>query len=434
VTKAILRFNGRAFVSVKKHRNYRLFFLGQTVSLPGTWIQRFAQAWLVYSLTHHSALAVGLLAFAQFLPFTLFSLFAGVVVDRFDPRRTVINTQATAMLLAATIAAITLAGVVRPWHVYVIAFLGGLVQVLDAPSRQQLTYRMVGRAELQNAVALNSSVFNASRIYGPALAGILIAAFGAGICFTINAVSFLAVLAGLLMMRPQEFYPVEASTRPTMMRGAREGIAFALQSREIFLVLVLVLIVSTFCLNYNVLLPVLAKQTLHAGPRTFGALSAAFGAGALVGGLLAAAQGRARRSLMLLGAMGFGASELLLGPAGSVWLACVLLFAGGVSFTTWSSNANSIVQLAAPDHLRGRVIGLYFFAFAGTGSLGGLISGWLVHVGGTRLAFFVAGIAAMSSALVVGRLMRAPTAPVGAEAAGERLSPQAAQVGGAARR
>ena len=423
MTKAILRFNGRAFLSVKKHRNYRLFFLGQTISLPGTWIQRFAQAWLVYSLTHHSALAVGVLAFAQFLPFTLFSLFAGVIVDRLDPRRTVIATQAVAMTLASVIAAITLAGLVQPWHVYVIAFLGGLVQVLDAPARQQLTYRMVGRAELQNAVALNSSVFNGSRIYGPAIAGVLIAAFGAGICFTINAVSFLAVLAGLLMMRPREFYPVEPSQRPTMMRGAREGIAYALHTREVLLILVLVLVVSTFCLNYNVLLPVLAKQTLHAGPRTFGALSAAFGAGALVGGLVAAAQGRARRSLMILGATGFGASELLLAPVSSIWLACALLFAAGVSFTTWSSNANSIVQLAAPDYLRGRVIGLYFFAFAGTGSPGGLISGWLVHVGGTRLAFLVAGVAAIGSSVVVGHLLRIPRAPMRIEeATTERLA------------
>jgi len=423
VTQALLRFNGRAFASVKKHRNYRLFFLGQTVSLPGTWIQRFAQAWLVYSLTHHSAIAVGVLAFAQFLPFTVFSLLAGVVVDRLDPRRTVITTQAIAMVLASTIAAITLAGVVRPWHVYVIAFLGGLVQVLDAPARQQLTYRMVGRAELQNAVALNSSVFNASRIYGPALAGILIAAFGAGICFAINAVSFLAVLGGLLLMRPQDFYRVEASRRPTMLRGVREGISWALHSREVFLILVLVLIVSTFCLNFNVLLPVLAKKTLDAGPRTFGALSAAFGFGALAGGLAAAAQGRARRSLMLVGSAGFGSAELLLAPVHSVWLACGLLFLAGVSFTTWSSNANSIVQLQAPDHLRGRVIGLYFFAFAGTGSIGGLICGWLVHVGGTRLAFAVAGVAAIGGSGAVARLLRREQAPMRADdVAAERLA------------
>jgi MFS family permease len=423
VTAALLKFNTRAFLSVKKYRNYRLFFLGQAVSLPGTWIQRFAQAWLIYSLTHNSALAVGLLAFAQFLPFTLFSLLAGVVVDRFDPRRIVLMTQASHMTLAAIMAGTTLSGAVRPWQVYVIAFLGGLVQVVDAPARQQLTYRMVGRKELQNAVALNSSVFNASRIYGPALAGVLIAAFGAGICFAINAVTFLAVLAGLLMMRPREFFPVAATERPRMMSGVREGLSYVLHTRRVLLVLLLVLVISTFCLNFNVLLPVLAKQTLEAGPRTFGALSASFGAGALFGGLVAAAQGRARASLMLLGAAGFGASQLLIAADTSVWIACLLLVLAGVSFTTWSSNANSIVQLAAPDHLRGRVIGLYFFAFAGTGSVGGLISGSLVHLGGTRLAFGVAGIVAIVSTLAIGHLLRPNTVPIRTEeATSERLA------------
>jgi MFS family permease len=360
----------------------------------------------------HSAFAVGVLALSQFLPFTIFSLVAGVVVDRFDPRRIVVATQATQMSLAATLAAITLLGVVQPWHVFVTAFVGGLVQVLDAPARQQLTYRMVGRSELQNAIALNSTVFNGSRIYGPALAGVLIAGFGAGVCFAINAVSFVAVLAGLLMMRPGDFFPVAETQRPTVVRGVREGISYAMRSREVRLVLILVLVISTFCLNFNVLLPVLAKQTLHAGPRTFGVLSAAFGTGALVGGLVAAAQGRARKSLMLVGAAGFGSSELLLAPGHSVWVACLLLLLAGLSFTTWSSNANSIVQLAAPDHLRGRVIGLYFFAFAGTGALGGVISGWLIHVGGTRLAFFVAGVAALVSTSVVGRLLHLEAAPM----------------------
>jgi MFS family permease len=422
VTAALLRFNGRAFASVRKYRNYRLFFLGQTISLPGTWMQRITQAWLILTLTH-SPLAVGLLALAQFLPFTAFSLFAGVVVDRLDARRTVISTQIGHMVLASTIAAITLLGVVEAWHVYVIAFLGGTVQVLDAPARQQLTFRMVGRDELQNAVALNSSVFNASRIFGPALAGILLAAFGAGICFAINAVSFLAVLAGLLMMRQSEFFAVRKSERPTMLRGVREGLSYAVHTRDVALVLLLTLVISTFCLNFNVLLPVLAKQTLHAGPRTFGVLSAAFGLGALIGGLFAAAQGRARKRIMLIGSAGFGLSELLLAPGSSVWVACLLLFAAGISFTTWSSNSNSIVQLAAPDHLRGRVIGLYFFAFAGTGALGGIMSGALIHVGGTRLAFAVAGVAALISTAVVGRLLRTERAPMHAEeAAPERLA------------
>jgi len=411
VTQALLRFNGRAFASVRKHRNYRLFFLGQTISLPGTWMQRITQAWLILTLTH-SPLAVGVLALAQFLPFTVFSLLAGVVVDRLDARRTVIATQIGHMVLASTIATITLLGVVEAWHVYVIAFLAGTVQVLDAPARQQLTYRMVGRGELQNAVALNSTVFNASRIFGPAIAGVLLAAFGAGISFAINAVSFLAVLAGLLMMRQSEFFPVGKTERPTMFRGVREGLSYALRTRDTMLVLLLTLVISTFCLNFNVLLPVLAKQTLHAGPRTFGVLSAAFGLGALIGGLFAAAQGRARKRIMLLGSAGFGLSELLMAPGSSVWLACLLLFAAGISFTTWSSNSNSIIQLAAPDHLRGRVIGLYFFAFAGTGALGGIMAGLLVHFGGTRLAFFVAGVAALAATAVVGRLLQTDRVPM----------------------
>jgi MFS family permease len=417
VTAAIVRFNGRAFASVRKHRNYRLFFFGQTISLPGTWMQRITQAWLILTLTR-SPLAVGLLALAQFLPFTAFSLFAGVVVDRLDARRTVIGTQIGHMVLASTLAAITLSGVVEAWQVYVIAFLGGTVQVLDAPARQQLTYRMVGRAELQNAVALNSSVFNASRVWGPALAGIFLAAFGAGICFAINAVSFLAVLVGLLMMRQSEFFPVKKNTEvPTMFRGVNEGLSYVRRTRDVALVLLLTVVISTFCLNFNVLLPVLAKQTLHAGPRTFGVLSAAFGLGALAGGLASAAQERARKRIMLLGSAGFGLAELLLAPGSSVWLACLLLFLGGISFTTWSSNSNSIVQLAAPDHLRGRVIGLYFFAFAGTGALGGIMAGWLIHVGGTRLAFAVAGLAALVATAVVGHLLRTERAPMRAEQA-----------------
>jgi MFS family permease len=327
------------------------------------------------------------------------------------------------MTLATAIATITLLGYVQPWHVYVIAFLGGTVQVLDAQARQQLTYRMVGRDELQNAVALNSSVFNASRIFGPALAGVLLAAFGAGISFAINAVSFLAVLAGLLMMRQSEFFPIGRTERPRMLRGVGEGFAYVRRTREVMLILVLVLIVSTFCLNFNVLLPVLARDTLHAGPQTFGILSAAFGLGALVGGLMSAAQDRARKRAMLAGSAGFGLAELLMAPAPSVWLACLLLFAAGISFSTWSSNANSIVQLAAPDHLRGRVIGLYFFAFAGTGALGGVIAGWLIHVGGTRLAFFVAGLAALTATGLVGRLLRTGTAPMRLdEATPERLA------------
>jgi len=401
MTAAILRAGARTFLSVRKHRNYRLFFTGQVISNIGTWMQRVAQAWLILSLTH-SAVAVGILALCQFLPFTLFSLAAGVVVDRLDAWKTVISTQVTQMLLASTIAVIALAGVAQPWQVYVIAALMGLVQVLDAPSRQTLTFRMVGPLELNNAISLNSGVFNGARIFGPALGGVLIAAAGAGVCFAVNAASYIAVIIGLLLMRPSEFHAVERRERPrTLLSSLKEGLSYARNDEQILLVLVLVAVMSTFCLNFNVLLPVLAKQTLHSGPEVFGILSAVFGVGALIGALVSANIARATMGTTVIGTAGFALSELLIAPLRSAAVIGVLLFLGGICFTTWSSNANSLIQLAAPDYLRGRLIGIYFFAFAGTGTAGGILMGWLTALGGTELGFVVAGIAGLSISAVV---------------------------------
>jgi MFS family permease len=394
VPAAILRAGARTFLSVRKHRNYRLFFIGQVISNTGTWMQRIAQAWLVLTLTG-SPVSVGILALCQFMPFTLFSMVAGVVVDRLDAWRTVIGTQFTQMLLAATIAAIALAGVAEAWHVYVIAAAMGLVQVLDAPSRQSLTFRMVGPKELPNAISLNSGLFNGARIFGPAIGGVIVAAAGAGVCFAVNAASYIAVLAGLLMMRPSEFHPVERRERPRIYKGLKEGLRYARQDDQIWLMLVLVFVMSTFCLNFNVLLPVLAKHTLHSGPETFGTLSAVFGVGALLGALVAAHVSRATVGTVVAGTAGFALCELLIAPLHSELLIAVLLFIAGVCFTTWASNSNSLIQLASPDHLRGRLIGIYFFAFAGTGTAGGILSGWLTAAGGTQLAFAIAGIAGL---------------------------------------
>jgi len=419
LTAAILRAGARTFLSVRKHRNYRLFFTGQVISNIGTWMQRVAQAWLVLSLTH-SPFAVGILALCQFMPFTLFSLIAGVVVDRLDAWRTVISTQLTQMVLASTIAAIALAGVARPWHVYVIAALMGLVQVLHAPSRPPLTFRMVGPLELPNAISLNSGVFNGARIFGPALGGVIIAAAGAGVCFAVNAASYIAVLAGLLMMRPQEFHAVERRARPrTLYVGLKEGISYASNHEQIRLMLMLTFVVSTFCLNFNVLLPVLAKHTLHSGPQVFGLLSAVFGVGALIGALVSAHVSRATVGTTAVGSAGFALCELLISPLRSVGLIALLLFLGGVFFTTWSSNTSSLIQLASPDHLRGRLIGIYFFAFAGTGTLGGIMSGWLTALGGTELSFAIAGVAGLSMSLYV--WLRSRTVPLVEERPAEDL-------------
>ena len=412
MTTALRRVNRRTFASLRRHRNYRLFFSGQIVSVSGTWMQNIAAAWVVLELTH-SPVAVGVLALCQFLPFTVLGLFAGVLVDRFDARRTVIATQASAMVLAGILAVLVVAGHVTVNEVYVLTALRGAVLVLDAPARQALTFQMVGQDELPNAVALNSSLFNAARVVGPALGGLLVAVVGAGACFSLNAVSYLAVLAGLLAMRRQELYPVERPERPPkIFRGTMEAFAHVRQAPDTLLALLVVLMLSTFSFNFNVLLPVMAKQTLGGGPEVFGVLTAFFGLGALGGALTSATLGRASWRVLLAGTFGFGLAQLALAPVGGLALASLLLFMTGLSFTLWTSNANSLLQLNAPDHLRGRVIGLYFFAFNGAGPMGGLLAGWLASQGGTEAAYVVSGAASIAMTLFAAFRLRDRAVPL----------------------
>jgi MFS family permease len=400
VTAAFRRANRRTFASLRRHRNYRLFFAGQIVSVSGTWMQNIAAAWLVLQLTH-SPVAVGILALCQFLPFTIFGLFAGVLVDRLDARRTVIGTQSAALVLAAILAALTLAGHVTAFDVELLTALRGVVLVLDAPARQALTFAMVGPDELPNAVALNSSLFNAARVVGPAVGGALVAAVGVGACFSLNAVSYLAVLAGLLAMRPAELLPVERPERPPrFLRGTAEALAHVRNTPATMLALAIVFVVSTLSFNFNVLLPVLAGQTLAADAGVFGLVTAAFGAGALAGALGAASLGRASWTVLVCAVSGFGAAQLIVAPLHDATAAAVLLFAAGACFTLWTSAANATVQLSTPGPLRGRVIGLYYFAFNGAGPAGGVLAGWLAARGGTELAFAVSGVSAMAMAAV----------------------------------
>lgn len=390
------RVGGRTFLSLHRHRNYRLYFAGQVVSISGTWMQNIAMYWLVLSLTH-SPLAIGLLSVARFGPFTLFALFAGVISDRLDNRKTVILTQSTQMVLAAALTVLAMTHLIQAWQVDVIAFLGGTVLVLDAPSRQGLTFEMVGRDELPNAVALNSTLFNSGRVLGPALAGGVIGAFGVGWCFAANTVSFLAVLASLLAMRAGDMFPLDRHGRPTLWRGTREGLGFARRSPRIVAVVFTTAVFATLLFNFNILLPVLTKQTLHQGPTVFGIVTATFGAGALLGALATAAVSRASWRIASLGATGFAACELAIAPLRAVWLVAALLFVTGIFFTIYTANANATVQLETPDHLRGRVLGLYYYAWNGLAPVGALLVSWLCDVGGTELAFGVVGTTGLAS-------------------------------------
>ena len=402
----LLALNQRTFASLRRHRNYRLFFTGQLVSVIGTWMQNVALAWLVVELTS-SAVAVGVLAFCRFVPFTVFGLFAGVVADRIDNRKLVIATQATSMVFSAILAAIALTGTATLWLVYVLAVLSGTALVFDAPGRHALTFQLVGRKELPNAVALNTSLFNASRVIGPAVAGVLIGLFGVGVCFAINTVSFLAVLTALLMMRASELVPLDRdAVPPRLMRGIRDGLSYVRHSPQARLVLAIVTVVSTVGFNFHVILPLLASETLNTGPEVFGVLSACFGAGALVGALLSAALGRASWKVLVAGTGGFSLSLLALAPLASVWPVAALLFVTGACFSLWTANANSILQLGAPDQLRGRVVSIYLWAFAGLAPVGGLLAGWLCEVGGTQLSFTVAGGTGLAMTLVAGRELK----------------------------
>jgi MFS family permease len=399
VTTLAFALRARTFRSLRRHRNYRIFFTGQLVSLAGTWMQNVALAWLVIELSG-SPLAIGALAFWRFVPFTLFGLVAGVVADRFESRRLVMATQGAAMAISVALAAVTLTDTATLPIVYALAALGGVALAFDAPGRQSLTFQMVGPRELPNAVALNSGLFNGSRVIGPAIAGLVIAAVGTGLCFVLNAVSFLAVLTALVLVREDELRPVEKDPSARMVDGLRRGFAHAWHDRELRLILTVVTVVSTVGFNFHVLVPLLASDTLHVGPEGFGFLSASFGLGALVGALAAATFRGASWRLFAVGTAMFGLFALLLAPVQNAYLAGVLLVGIGVSFTLFTANANALVQLAAPDHLRGRLVGIYLFAFVGVAPVGGLFASWLAEVGGTELAFAAAGVTALGSIIV----------------------------------
>ena len=396
----------RTFRSLRRHRNYRLFFAGQVVSLAGTWMQNVALVWLVLELSG-SPLAVGALVFCRFLPFTLLVLVAGAAADRFDTRRLVISTQASQMAVSVLLAAVTLTGTASLPLVFVLAAVGGVTLVFDAPGRQALTFQLVGRSELPNAVALNSGLFNASRVVGPAVAGVVIAAVGTGLCFAVNAVSFLAVLAALALMREDELVPVERAEDATgVLVGAREALRFVTGDPDLRGVLGVVAAVSLAGFNFHVLVPLLAAE-LELDSRSFGLLSAAFGAGALIGALAVASMRGASRRAFAAGTGGFSVLLLTLAWVGSPPVAAVLLVAIGACFTLLTANANALVQLRAPDHLRGRLISLYLLAFLGLAPVGGLLSGWLADRWSAGLAFGVAGVVGLASIGVATRTWRA---------------------------
>lgn len=370
-----------------RNRNYRLYWSGQLISLTGSWMQRTAVAWLVLQLTD-SPLALGTLTMLQFLPMLLFALVGGVLADRWPKRRVLLATQLGTAAQAAALALLVGSSRVELWHLYALSLVQGLFQAVDNPTRAAFAAELVGPEDLANAIALNSSNFNASRILGPALAGVLLGTVGTTVCFWANALSYVPIVWGLLAMRPAELRPAPLA-RGAVHRQLLEGLGYAVRTPAVFGVLLAVWALGTFGFNFLTVIPLLARFVFDVGPEGYGLLSSCLGAGSLCGALLAAARQRATRDWLLGGAAVF---TVLLGTlAWSPWygLSAALLFALGGAGITFSATAQTLLQYRAPGHLRGRVMSLYAVLFAGMTPLGALVVGGLSEHYSVRAALLL---------------------------------------------
>jgi len=364
------------------HHNFRLFFIGQGISLIGTWMQNVGEGWLILSLTN-SPFYVGLTSALSSLGVLLFSLYAGVIADRTDKRRFIIFMQVAFMLEAFTVSILVWTGVVQVWQVLLLATLLGIASAFDIPMRQSFVVEMVGKDDLMNAIALNSSLFNGARVIGPAIAGLLIGAVGIAWCYFLNGLSYIAVIAGLLMMRlPPRPPPAQTASAWT---GFREVLMYLRTDRRLRVLMVLTAILSVFGFPYISMMPVFARDVLHRGAEGYGVLLSAIGIGAVIGALaiaLYSARIRARGRLMLIGGTAFGILLMLFAASRSLGLSIALLGLAGCAMIVNNALANTLLQTAAPDHLRGRIMGFYSFVFVGMAPLGAFLFGVVAeHVG-----------------------------------------------------
>ena len=388
-----------AFGSALNFRNFRLFFFGQSVSLIGTWMQQVAMIWLVYRLSD-SAFLLGLVGFCSQAPILLFSSLAGVYTDRWNRHRTIIVTQALAMLQAAILVVLTLTGVVTVWQVILLSIFLGMVNAVDMPARQAFLIEMIeGREHLPNAIGLNSSVFNAARLVGPAIAGFLIAAAGEWLCFLINAVSYVAVLAALLAMRVAPRVP---NGHPKhVLVELKEGFLYAFGFRPIRILLLLLAIVSLAAMPLMVLMPIFATDVLHGGPETLGVLTASMGMGALIGALIVAS----RKTVLGLGrqiawsSAAFSVAVVAFSFSDVLWLSSLLLAVVGFSMMMETAATNTILQTIVDEDKRGRVMSFYAVAFVGMAPIGSLLAGSLASQIGAVHTVQIAGVMCLLGAV-----------------------------------
>lgn len=391
-----------------RHRDYRVFWFTQFFSLTGTWMQSLAQSWLVLTLTNSPA-ALGLIGVFQFGPSLILGLPAGVLVDRFPKRRLLLVTQITAAVITSLLAALVATDRVQLWHIYAAALALGIVSSVDMPARQSFVVDLVGKEDLTNAIALNSALFNTTRVLGPALAGILLAAFGAELNFVLNALSYIPVTAAVFLMTTQG-RPAAGGLDASPWGRLQEGLAFVRTTPAVLLPILLAGLMAVFGMNFGVWAPLLARDALDIGASGFGLLMSSLGVGSLLGALSLAFTGRQPSArVMLTTALLFGVFEIALGIAAGLRLpavvAMVLMAGTGFAMSTTMAQANSTVQTNSPDHLRGRVISIYLTVFAGSTPLGAALAGFLSTFWGAPAAVAAGGAVVALVALVVGGRM-----------------------------
>jgi len=389
----------RLAVRALRSRNYRLFFVGQGISLVGTWMQRIAVSWMIYRLTG-SAFLLGIVGFVGQIPTFLIAPYAGVLADRLNRHRVVVITQVLAMLQALVLAVLALTGAIEVWHILVLSVVLGLINGFDIPTRQSFVVEMVeNREDLGNAIALNSFLVNGARLVGPSVAGILIATMGEGVCFLVNGLSYLAVIASLLMMAlpPRRI----AARNVSVLHDLREGAVYAFHSVPIRSVLLLLALVSLMGMPYVTLLPVFAKDILHGGPHTLGFLAGASGLGAVIGAFYLASResvvGLVR--LICLAAAFFGIGLLAFSFSTFFWLSCLTLMVVGFAMMTQMAGSNTILQTIVEEEKRGRVMSFYTMAFMGMAPFGSLLAGTLAGLIGAPWTLVVSGVACLLGAL-----------------------------------
>jgi MFS family permease len=394
---------GRSTFGSLRNRNYRLFATGQVISNTGSWMQRVAQDWLVLDLTHNSGSALGITTGLQFLPLLLFSLWGGMIADRYPKRRILMATQAAAGVLAVILGLLALTHAVAIWHVYALAFALGLVTVVDNPTRQAFAAEMVGRRGMPNAIALNSAVFNLARIAGPAVAGLVISAAGTPAAFLINAVSYGAVLISLKLMRQSELHVAERL--PRAKGQLREAMSYVKDRPRLWMPMVLVFFVSTFGMNFQVTNALMSRGVFHTGAGAFGLASAVFAAGALGGALLAARRGRPTMALLLATSLAFGVLEVINALMPDFWSFLVVLVPTGLALLSFTTAANSATQLGTTADMRGRVMGLYLLLFLGGTPLGSPLAGWIAETFGPRMSMIAGGLVSVVATTVIGVML-----------------------------